>query len=274
MSEQSAQERPGAKVTETESTAANEQAGAASADSMATASRWPSPISSGPLAALRQTLPLARNFSLTGVAFLAIGAITYLAAPGWSGTSAGSVGAPAPSASASPSGRSTLPGPMPGAPIKQATTPTSPPPAGPPQPSSPTPSALQPANPTLVNAWNSGPGGSALANVTDQSSDVLMANAMGQYADMLQSCNALSTEVGNAQKAALLPDIAMQAKYAVALSSFVLASVDCAAAIRQVPDGVEDTVTDVNQSLLKGALSELRGGVSDLYTGTERIRRH
>jgi hypothetical protein len=226
------------------------------------------------MSAFRQTPAPARILSLTGVAFLAIGAIAYLAVPGWSGTSAASAGTHAPSASAGTSGQPTLPGPMPGAPTQQPTTPAVPTPSGGPQVIlDVTPTALRPSNPMLVKAWNSGRGGDALATVTALSSNALLAKTLKQYPDMLQDCKALSTATGNAEQAGLIPDVAMEAKYVVALGLFKLAAVSCIAGIREVPVGVEDTVTDVNQTVVDTVASELSSGVSDLFGATGMLRK-
>lgn len=221
----------------------------------------------------------ARALSLTGVALLAIGVTTYFAVPAWSGTSAGPIAAWIPPAgtripvtAASPSGQPTIPGPMPGAPT-QTPTPSPPPTGGPQVITHATPTAIQPSNPALVSTWNSGPAGSALATVTELSSSALMAEAMGQYADMLQDCNALDAAIGSAKRAALIPDAAMQAEYAVALGSFDQAAESCGAGIRQLPEGVEDTVTEVNQTVMNNVGSRLSNGAFDLFDATGLLRR-
>lgn len=206
----------------------------------------------------------SRNLSLMGVAFLVIGAITYVAVPAWSGTSANS-------ANAGPAGQPTPPGPMPGAPTQQP-TPGPTPSGGPQDLPHVTPKVLWPSNPTLVKLWNSGPGGNALAAVTALSSDALLANATEQYPALLLDCRALDTAVRRSLLAGLLPDTAMRAEYAAALGSFKRAAGSCAAGIRLVPDGVEHTVTKVNQAVMDRVASELSTGVSDLFAATEMLR--
>jgi hypothetical protein len=44
------------------------------------------------------------------------------------------------------------------------------------------------------------------------------------------------------------------------------------AGIQVVPDGVEDTVTNVNQADMDTVSSELSSGTSDLFAGTEMLR--
>jgi hypothetical protein len=229
---------------------------------------------SGPLTALKRAPAPARNLSLLTGAFLVIGSITYFAVPAWSGTSAHAADVAAKSANAvQPKPSPSLPGPMPGAPTQKPTPPV-PPPGGPqPVPVRPTPTALQPSNPTLVKTWNSGPGGRVLATVTALSSNALLEKSTGQYALMLLDCQALSTALGNVKQAAFIPDTAMQAKYAAALSSFQLAAADCMTGIQEVPDGVEDTVTNVNQTVIDTVAAELSTGASDLFVATEMLRR-
>lgn len=210
-----------------------------------------------------------RHLCLAGVALLIIGAITYLVIPGASGTQAAD--------GASPAGHAMAPGPMPGAPTHRAATSATPPPPGAPPAvrDAPTevPTALRPSDPALVETWNSGLGGQALAAVTADSSNALMANAVGQYANMLWYCQALSVAAGNSGSAAPIPDAAMQAKYAAALSLLKLAAGNCTAGIRVVPDGVEDTVTEVNHADVNLAATELSSAMSLLYIGTEVLRR-
>lgn len=225
------------------------------------------------LAALKRTPAPARALSLLGVALLVIGATTYLAFPAWSGTSSDSAGARVLAGDAAPRAQSTLPGPMPGAPTQRPTTPaTSMPSVGPHVFPQVMPTALRPSNTTLARTWNSGRGGKALAAVTALADNALLAQQTDQYTIMLLDCEALNTALPNALQAGLIPDTAMQAKYATALGSFKLAAASCVAGIRQVPDGVEDTVTDVNQTLIDQAASELSSGVSDLFAATEVLR--
>lgn len=228
----------------------------------------------GSLPARRRAPASVRHLCLAGVALLTIGAITYLVIPRASGTQVAGGGA-------SPAGHAMAPGPMPGAPTHRATTSATAPPPGAPQairdapeevPAT-APTALPPSDPAPVKTWNSGPGGQALAAVTVESGDTLMANAVGQYANMLGYCKALSVAAGNSESAAPIPDAVMQAKYAAAVSLFKLAAGNCTAGIRVVPDGVEDTITDVNHADVNRAATELSSAMSALYTGTEMLRR-
>lgn len=272
MSEHSARERPHGKVSEAESMAVNEQAGPSSADSPPADGRRPSRISR-PLAALRRSPAPARHLSVLGIALLVVGATAYLAVPAWSGTSAASSNPRGLPAMMHPSAAPTLPGPMPGAPTARPTaSPVSTPSIGPHFYPRVTPTALRPSNPGLAKAWDSGRGGKDLATVTALADNTLMAQQTGQYAIMLLDCKSLKTAVRHALRTALIPDRAMQLKYLTALLSFKLAAVGCLASIQQVPDGVEDTVTHVDQTVMDQVASELSSGVSDLFAATENLR--
>lgn len=214
-----------------------------------------------------------RNLALAGVAVLGVGAIAYLAVPGLSGVSAASAAAHVIAPSAHAGTESPIPGPMPGAPTQRPSPPPTPS-VGPQPVSQVTPTALQPSNPALVTTWNSGPGGKILAAVAVLSSTTLLAKETQQYAEMLLDCKALSTAVRTAEQTALIPDTAMQTRYAAALDSFKLAVANCLAGIQVVPDGVEDTMTNVDQTDINAVSSDLSSGVSDLFTGTEMLRQH
>lgn len=244
MSEQPARKHPDRQVTETEPKTTNEQA------------------------ALRRTPAAVRSYSLLGVALLAIGATTYLAVPAWSGTSANSAAA----AKAHPTASSTLPGPMPGAPTAPP-APSATPTVGPHAYSHVTPTALLPSIPAFTRRWTSGSGGTALAAVTALADNTLLAQQTGQYAIMLPDCQALRKATRKALIAEPIPDIAMEARYLTALTSLKLAAVTCVTAIQQVPDGVEDTVTHVNPTVMALVASELSSGESDLFAATEMLRK-
>jgi hypothetical protein len=243
MSEQPARKRPDGQVTETEPKTTNEQS------------------------VHRRTPAAVRSYSLLGVALLAIGATTYLALPAWSGTSAGSVAA----AKAHPTASSTLPGPMPGAPTARP-APSATPTIGPHVYSHVTPTALLPSIPAFTRRWSSGSGGKALAAVTTLADNTLLAQQTGQYAIMLPDCQELKKAARRALIAEPIPDIAMEARYLTALVSLRLAAETCGTAIQQVPDGVEDTVTHVDQTVMALVASELSRGESDLFAATEMLR--
>ena len=100
-----------------------------------------------------------------------------------------------------------------------------------------------------------------------------MAHAGSQYPEMLQYCNALTTAVQTAEADSPIPDNAMQKMYAKSLTAFKVGATDCVAGITQHPEGVEDTVTNVNHAEINKAVSELSLGMNDLYIATEVLRK-
>jgi hypothetical protein len=214
--------------------------------------------------------------AVAGVAVAVIGIGIYFATSGSVGNPTASGHTPSPvrgatsSASAAAAGRST-PGPMPGAPrTPQSSVSAS---ASTQARTQPGPGPIKPSNPAPVKSWDSGPGGKALSAITAQSGSVLMAHSAGQYSEMLQSCQALASAVQAARTAPVIPDSAMQAKYTASLTAFGAAASDCTAAITQSTEGVEDTVTNVDQAKISQSISELNVGVADLYLATEVLRK-
>ena len=61
--------------------------------------------------------------------------------------------------------------------------------------------------------------------------------------------------------------------YVTSLNSFKQGASDCMAAITQHSEGVEDTVTNVNHTVLNQAVSEFDLGVRNLYIATEVMRK-
>jgi hypothetical protein len=156
---------------------------------------------------------------------------------------------------------------MPGAPSGHASTPgQEPAPAGGPTP-------IRPTDKTSVKSWNKGPGGQALALVTTESGNVLMAHSAQQYPSMLHYCHALSGVVKQARAADPIPDARMEGLYQTSLAAFAAGSADCVAAITQHAAGAESTVTNVNHSLVDQAITELGAGVKSLYRATGSLRK-
>jgi hypothetical protein len=132
---------------------------------------------------------------------------------------------------------------------------------------------LKPSDPAQVKSWNSGKAGATLAKVTSQSGTVLMAHGAKQYTQMLHACRALSATLQTAQTLPPIPDAAMQRVYAKSLAAFKAGVADCEAGITQHPEGVEDTVTHVNQSYIQQAVNQFGTGMTDLYIATETLRK-
>lgn len=136
-----------------------------------------------------------------------------------------------------------------------------------------TPKPLKPPSPVRVRAWNKGPAGAALSQVTSHASTVLMAHGVGQYPQMLQACRALSASVQAAEALPPIPDAAMQQLYTKSLAAFSSGTAKCLVGISQRPEGDEDTVTQVNQVVIHQALNLFSVGMSDLYVATEVLRK-
>jgi hypothetical protein len=218
----------------------------------------------------------ALTTTVAGVAVAVIGLGIYFATSGSAGSRTASGHTPSSvrgvtsSASAASAGRS-ISGPMPGAPrTPQAAVSAS---ASTPARTQPGPRPIKPTNPAPVESWDAGQGGKALSAITAQSGSVLMAHSAGQYSEMLQSCQALASAVQAARTAPVIPDSAMQAKYAASLTAFGTAGAECTAAITQSTEGVEDTVTNVDQAKISQSISELNVGIADLYAATEVLRK-
>jgi hypothetical protein len=134
------------------------------------------------------------------------------------------------------------------------------------------PKPLRPHDPAKVNSWNAGSGGAALARVTTQAGTVLMAHGARQYPEMRAACIALASAVKVAAGAPAIPDKAMQGMYERSLNAFETGAARCQAGITQHPEGVEDTVTDVNSAALKSAVTSIGTGMTQLYIATDMLR--
>ncbi len=135
------------------------------------------------------------------------------------------------------------------------------------------PKPIKPTDPAKVKSWNIGKGGAALAQVTAYSGNVLMAYGSGLYPQTLQSCLQLAGAVKKAEALPPIPSSAMQKMYVRSLNAFNKGIAECEAAITQHPEGVEDTVTDVNHSQMNKAIAQFSTGTKDLYIATEFLRK-
>lgn len=133
------------------------------------------------------------------------------------------------------------------------------------------PATLKPRNLSHVAAWNSGPGGAAVAALSAHVSNALMAHGPGRFVRMKQACIRLAADVATAGVQPPIPDAALEIRYRQALTSFAAGAADCRAAISSRPEGDEDNVTTTNPALLARATSELDVGVRDLYQATGKI---
>jgi hypothetical protein len=135
------------------------------------------------------------------------------------------------------------------------------------------PKPLAPTDPATVKSWNAGRGGAALARVTAYSGNVLMAYGSGLYPQTLQACAELAGAVKQAQALPPIPSSAMQKMYVRSLDAFKNGVAECEAAITQHPEGVEDTVTNVNHTKMNKAIAQFSIGTKDLYIATEFLRK-
>src|SRR5262249_55446647 len=97
--------------------------------------------------------------------------------------------------------------------------------------------------------WDAGPGGKALAAVSEQMGTAMQSAGLKAYAQMKQACEQLASDVGTARAAPPIPDNAMQRLYAKTLDGLSRAAADCHAAISIKIDD-EDTEVHLNQPLL------------------------
>lgn len=135
------------------------------------------------------------------------------------------------------------------------------------------PKPLKPTDPAKVKSWNAGTGGAALAQVTADSGNVLMAYGSGQYTQTLQGCVELAGAVKRAGELPPIPNSSMQKMYVRSLDAFKAGIAECEAAITQHPEGVEDVVTDVNHTEMTKAIAQFSTGTKDLYVATEFLRK-
>lgn len=131
----------------------------------------------------------------------------------------------------------------------------------------PLPTALR----AEARAWDTGAGGSAFDAVSDQVGNVTQASGLHEYVEMKAACAKLAASVTTAQAAPSIPDTAMQALYAMALTKLAKGAEQCQAAISQQPDGDEYIVTTENQAVLHASESALASGSKDLYRATGEI---
>jgi hypothetical protein len=120
--------------------------------------------------------------------------------------------------------------------------------------------------------WDRGRGGAALAVVSEQVGAVTQAGSLRQYATMKASCSALAADVRTAQSAPPIPQAAMQALYAKALTNIAAGAQDCVKAITVRPDGEEQVRTNQDQAMLRQSAAELQAGAKNLFRATTEIK--
>jgi hypothetical protein len=127
---------------------------------------------------------------------------------------------------------------------------------------------------TAAANWYAGRGGTALTVVSTQAGTVTQAGSVREYAEMKSACSALAADVKTAQAAPPIPEAAMQALYAKALSSLATGAADCMNAISDHPDadGDEQVLTQENPALLGQSTGELQVGAKYLFQATAEIK--
>ena len=119
--------------------------------------------------------------------------------------------------------------------------------------------------------WGAGPGGSALAEVSDDLGNATQDAGIQLYDPMKTACQSLAAAVTAAKAAPPIPDAIMQRSYDLALARLATAATDCRAGISVYPYGDEDVKTYENPTLLHQSVSGLVAGAKDLYRATVDI---
>jgi hypothetical protein len=122
-----------------------------------------------------------------------------------------------------------------------------------------------------VKTWQSGPGGAALKQVSNQAGNATQAEGLKLYVEMKAACTQLAVSVTTAQDAPPIPDTAMQALYLKALQELGTGAGECKTAIFEEPEGDEYVATTENTGVLRAAAAALRSGGRDLFLATSQI---
>lgn len=119
-----------------------------------------------------------------------------------------------------------------------------------------------------LTRWEAGPGGSAMASVTNAVGSATQDAGARLYDPMKLACLKLGAAVTTAKAAPPIPDAAMRKWYSLALAKLTTAAADCRAGISVYPYGDEDVKTYENPTLLRKSVSGLAAGAKDLYQAT------
>jgi hypothetical protein len=122
-----------------------------------------------------------------------------------------------------------------------------------------------------VKTWQSGSGGAALKQVSNQAGNATQAEGLKLYVEMKAACTQLAVSVTTAQDAPPIPDTAMQALYQKALQELGTGAGECKTAIFEQPEGDEYVATTENTGVLRAAAAALRSGGRDLFLATSQI---
>lgn len=123
-----------------------------------------------------------------------------------------------------------------------------------------------------LTSWQSGAGGRELTAISNWLGQALQATGVKQYSSAKFACSKLAGNVVTAQAGPAIPDTAMQALYAKALTELAKGAAGCRSAISTKPTGDETVDTNVDSAMLHQALSELSAGAGDIFRATAEIQ--
>jgi hypothetical protein len=123
-----------------------------------------------------------------------------------------------------------------------------------------------------IKHWKAGPGGAALAAVTEQLGSVTLSAGAKLYATTERACASLASSIEPAQAGPPIPDATMQHLYGKALKELSRTAADCQHAISVAPEGAENIQVHVDKALLQQALTEFAAESQKLYQATAEIR--
>jgi hypothetical protein len=129
-----------------------------------------------------------------------------------------------------------------------------------------------PGHKHLIEHWKAGPGGTALAAVTQQLGNVTQAAGARLYDSMKLSCTNLASAVTRAQAGPPVPDAQMQRLYAKVLLKLYQAANDCQRAISAQSKGDESVEIHLDRPLLDRSAAEFATDGAQLYKATAEIR--
>jgi hypothetical protein len=124
---------------------------------------------------------------------------------------------------------------------------------------------------TALAKWDSGPGGTALAQVSGDLGAATQASGIRLFGPMLQACSSLATAVTAAKSGPSIPDAGMRGLYSRALDKLATAAQECHAGLSQYPTEDEGLQTRANPTIVHQADLELAAGAKSLYQATVEI---
>jgi hypothetical protein len=123
-----------------------------------------------------------------------------------------------------------------------------------------------------IKHWRAGPGGTALAAVTEQLGSVTLSAGARLYATTERACASLASSIEPARAGPPIPDAAMQQLYVKALKELSRTAADCQRAISVAPEGEENIQVHVDKALLHQVLTAFAAESQKLYKATAEIQ--